>query len=318
MNSKEASLLAGDVGGTKCNLVWVQGDHAQEASIPSQSSDSLEAILDRFLEGRSPDAIGLGLAGPVLEGRCHLTNLGWELSQDEMSQRYGCPVGLTNDLAANALGLEALPESQFASLQGEPNGRGPRAMISAGTGLGMCWIPQVQGAWYPHPSEAGHCDFAPGTPLELELHAWVTQRLGRATWEHVLSGPGMGNLYAFFLERAGVEDPLPKSEDRNAEIARRGLTGEDAIARQALETFVDLYASAAANLALSSLPTGGLFLGGGIAPKILTALKEPRFLQRFLAKAPMHSLLEKIPVSVVLEPKTALLGAKILARRQLG
>ncbi len=264
----------------------------------------------------------LGVAGPVRNGEVELTNLGWKFSDAELSPLIEAPVVLLNDLEANAHGIFELESDQILTLQSPPElTSGPAALISAGTGLGMALMPFVQGKHYPQATESGHADFAPRNLLERNLHAYLEGLYGRATWEHVLSGPGLGNIYDFLLETAQAEphqeirDARLAGEDSNAAIAKLACAKptEDSIATQALELFTSLYASEAGNLALRTLCFGGLWIGGGIAPKIQNQLKRPQFLKDFTEKKPFQKLLETIPVRVILDSDCALWGAARVA-----
>jgi glucokinase len=322
-------FLAGDVGGTKTNLALIErlGDEERvlrSTSLASKDYPGLEAALEDFLP--QPEEIAsaaFGVAGPVLDGVVELTNLTWKIDSKKLAHTLGAPVRLMNDLEANAHGIFELGPESFHCLHGSwPPSPGPAALLSAGTGLGTALLPYVGGSHHPQACEGGHTNFAPGSEEEVELLIFLRQRFGHATWEHVLSGPGLGNLYDFQLQRLKRE-PSPEvirarsgesGEDPNALISRLAAGEQDPAAIQALQLFVALYGSAAGNLALTSLSRGGIFVGGGIAPKILPTLKEGTFLARFQDKPPYQKLLASIPVYVLLDPGAALLGARRVAR----
>lgn len=322
-------FLAGDVGGTKTNLELVrrEGDHEEveaRASLASGDHPGLMEAIASFLESpRGLAAAAFGVAGPVLEGRSRLTNLPWVLDEADLSRRLEAPVRLLNDLEANGLGIAELPPEALHPLQAPgPLPPGPGALIAAGTGLGMAILPYLDGELRAMATEAGHTDFAPRRDDEVALLVYLRGRFGRASWEHVLSGPGLGNLYDFCCQEAGVS-PHPevlagrdrRGQDPNAVIARLGARREEPAAARALELFVRLYGSEAGNLALRTLARGGLFLGGGIAPRLLPQLEAGSFLESFRDKPPFEGLLASLPVRVILEPLTAVLGARRAARR---
>lgn len=320
-------ILSGDVGGTKTNLVLAEVRDGRLEVLDRQTLRSadhagLPEALAHFLPDPGPiRAAAFGVAGAVVDGHCRLTNLDWVLDERGLAEHLGAPVRLLNDLEANAYGIAELDEGSVAELQGPPGPPdGPAALISAGTGLGQAILPWVDGRSYPMPTEAGHADFAPRNAAERRLHAFLEERFGRATWEHVLSGPGLGNLFDFECREAGVEvhpqvaEARAGGKDPNAEVARLAQEGQPQ-AGAALVRFVELYGSEAGNLALRTLPRGGLYVGGGIAPRMLEALRGGRFMEAFVAKPPFRELLESIPVRVILDPDCALWGAARVAAR---
>jgi glucokinase len=228
----------------------------------------------------------------------------------------GAPVTLLNDLEANARGVLALEPDDFAVLNaGAADAAGNAALISAGTGLGEAGLFWDGSRHRPFASEGGHADFAPRGPLQMELAAALAARYGHVSFERVLSGPGLHGTYEFLQQRQGGPDELPGlmaklgTDDPAAAISHAALEGRSELCRQALEIFVAVYGAEAGNLALKVLATGGVYLGGGIAPKILPALRAPAFLEAFAAKGRMRPLLEAIPVRVVLNDRAALIGA---------
>jgi glucokinase len=317
-------LLAGDVGGTKTHLAFFEPDGARlrlvaEATYPSQAHAGLEDILAAFVADHPlpADHVCLGVAGPVRHGQVRTPNLPWVVDAQRLGERLQRgPVSLLNDLEANAHGLRALgPDDLLVLNPGAPDAQGNAALIAAGTGLGEAGLFWDGRRHRPFASEGGHADFAPRSPLEAELAHFLAGRFDHVSYERILSGPGLVNVYQFLQSRSGAADELPElmqrlgTSDHAAAISQAALAGQSELCRQALGLFVSVYGAEAGNLVLKFLATGGVYLGGGIAPKIVPALREPAFLEAFFAKGRLRSLLEAIPVRVVLNPNTALLGA---------
>jgi glucokinase len=317
-------ILAGDIGGTKTRLAFFETDGpelrpAAEATYQSQAYPGLADIVRDFLNAhrRRPARISLGIAGPVRAGRVQTPNLPWIVDAGQLEAQLQCgPVGLLNDLEANAHGLRVLGPDDLAVLNaGATGATGNAALISAGTGLGEAGLFWDGARHRPFASEGGHADFAPRTPLERELDAHLAGRFGHVSYERVLSGPGLVNIYGFLQQRGGHPDELPALKarlnlaDEAAAISAAALTGQSELCTQALDLLVSIYGAEAGNLALKMLATGGVYIGGGIAPKLLPKLREPAFLEAFTAKGRMRDLLLDIPVRVVLNDRAALLGA---------
>jgi glucokinase len=317
-------ILAGDIGGTNTRLALFeqQGQslvRVVEAIVPSHAHDTLEAIVSTF-RAIHPNPITqacFGVAGPVKQGRCEATNLPWIVDTQVLAQELDLTeVGLINDLEANALGIALLGPADVVTLNpGDATAEGNAALISAGTGLGeagMYWDGQH---YQPIASEGGHSDFAPRNELEIELLRYLLTQFERVSWERVLSGPGLYNLYKFFRDtgRATEPDGLADEllhQDPPSVITRTALAGTSTLCELALDLFISLYGAEAGNLALKMKATGGLFIGGGIAPKLIEKLKgSTTFMEAFMAKGRLRSLLEAIPVQVILNDKTALMGA---------
>ncbi|HEY1251297.1 MAG TPA: glucokinase [Thermoanaerobaculia bacterium] len=321
-------VLAGDIGGTKTALaiVDVRGTRQSVRRLQVYSSadyPGLEAIVERFLRGErsKPAAAGFGVAGPVRGGVARITKLPWKLEARTFSRSVGIRrVALLNDFVAAALGLPYLKPRQSVSLaRGSVERNGPIAILGAGTGLGQAAVLRAGSSFQALPSEGGHADFGPRTPLEDRLLVFLRERFGRASRDRILSGGGIALLYEF-LKQDGVapESPAVAAErgagrDPAPIISRLGLSGRDRLSRATLDLFVSIYGSEAGNLALQYRATGGVYVGGGIAPKILPALRRPAFLKAFRAKPPMEELLARIPVRVVLEPRLPLYGAAAAA-----
>jgi glucokinase len=317
-------ILAGDVGGTKTRLGFFEVSGPQvrpvaEGSYHSRDYPGMTEILRDFLHAHRPRAalVCLGIAGPVRQGRVETPNLPWVVDANRLEAELHCgPVALLNDLEANAHGLRVLGPDDFAVLNpGAAGASGNQALISAGTGLGEAGLFWDGARHRPFASEGGHSDFAPRTPLERELDAHLARKFGHASYERVLSGPGLVNVYHFLRERGGYPEELPALmeglgvSDEAAAISMAALAGRSALCGEALDLFVSIYGAEAGNLALKVLATGGVFVGGGIAPKILPKLREPAFLEAFTAKGRMAELLWGMPVRVVLNDRAALLGA---------
>jgi len=317
-------ILAGDIGGTKTNVALFQmegsdvGSVVRQQTFPSAGYDSLEAILSAFLAQHQQDiaAACFGIAAPVIEGQARPPNLKWSVNSDSLARMLKIGrVGLINDLEATAHGIATLNSSQLLTLNpGEERSGANRALVAAGTGLGTAGI-IYRGHYDPLPSEGGHADFAPGTPEEIELLLYLREKFGEhVSYERVLSGPGLFNVYSFVRDQHKEAEPAWLAEqiatgDKTAAVSRAALEGKCELAVKALEIFVSVYGAMAGNLALVMLANGGLYVGGGIAPKIREKLKDGTFMKAFTRKGRLSSLVQAIPVHVILEDKTALFGA---------
>jgi len=328
-------ILAGDIGGTKTRLALfgLEGDRlvpAGEETYPSREFDGLEAIVGRFLSSRSeapgrggaPPERGpitgacFGVAGPVRDGRSRTTNLPWVVDAALLARALGLArAGLINDLEANGYGIGDLAPHDLAVLNpGQPDPHGRMAIISAGTGLGEAGLLREGKRLRALPSEGGHSDFAPGSDLEIDLLRYLRERHGHVSWERVLSGPGLHNLYLFLRDTGRDEEPEwlareMRGRDPAEVISRAALERRSSLCQSALDLFVHLYAAEGGNLALTMMATAGVYIGGGIAPRIIDRLKTPEFMRTFVSKGRMRELLEAVPVRVILNERTALLGA---------
>lgn len=322
-------ILAGDIGGTKTNLGLFSEQNGRLAPVSargfvSHEYSGLEALVREFLAGSTGvSAACFGVPGPVVGGEAKTTNLPWLLETAALKADLGISaLYLINDLQATAWGLETLAPGDILELNPRTTKSAANAaLIAAGTGLGEAVLFWDGRRLVPSASEGGHADFAPHNALETELYSYLNGKFGHVSWERVLSGPGFFNLYDFLKESGrGREIPAIRermnTEDPAAVISSVGLSGECGLCRDALELFVSLYGAEAGNLALRSLSFGGLYVGGGIAPKIARKLVEGGFMKAFLAKGRMAPLLAGIPVRVVLNEKTALLGAARYAAEQ--
>ena len=326
-------VLAADIGGTHARLLLAEVEEGTvrplyRAELPSRTHPHLGALLRRFLEEaptaarRGLEAAALGLPGPV-EGRpptqrARITNLPWEVEAAELSRSLDLGrVVLLNDFAAVAEALPALGPADLAALQaGDPDPAAPALVLGAGTGLGVAWRIPCGGGHRVLATEGGHAGFAPSGTEQRRLHAFLELELGRVSWERVVSGPGLAAIYRFLLrERSGEGDPaLLEAPDPPAAVAAAAAEGRPLAAR-ALQLFLGLYGAVAGDLALAGLPRAGVFLAGGIAPRLLPALRHGPFLEAFCAKGRMRPVLERMPVRVVLHPWPGLLGAALAAAR---
>ncbi|MGB7932671.1 MAG: glucokinase [Gammaproteobacteria bacterium] len=327
MTDNTRRVLAGDIGGTKTRLAIfdVAGSQLQsvvERTYPSGDYATLDDIIEDFLNAGDsrPDAACFGIAGPVRDNTVDVTNLPWRISAAETGARFRLRrVALLNDLEANAWGLRALDEKDFHILNaGVENPAGNAAIIAAGTGLGEAGMYRDGERWHPFATEGGHTDFSPGSELEIELLRFLTTRYGHVSWERLVSGPGLVNIHDFLVHSrkqpvAGWLKDDMQANDPAAAISRAAQSGRDALCVEALELFVRLYGVEAGNLALKMMASGGVYLGGGIAPKILEQLKSGAFMAAFRAKGRMQGLLEQMPVRVVLNDRTALYGPAVFA-----
>ena len=313
-------ILAGDVGGTKTRLALFDAERGSgrlrghaERTYPSRDHRNLEEIVARF-QREAPAAIeraSFGVAGPVRDGVCVTTNLPWIVEAAKLAALLGLPrCGLLNDLEANAWGLGELGDEDTATLQaGTAGNRGNSAIIAAGTGLGEAGLFFDGRRHVPFATEGGHADFAPRSTIEDELLSHLRARYDRVSWERVVSGPGLVAIHDFLAARSGATVVAESGGDRAPEISRAALEGTSRVASGALDLFVSCYGAEAGNLALKMMATAGLFVGGGIAPRIIERIRSGAFMQAFLDKGRMRPLLESMKVQVVLNDRTALFGA---------
>ena len=316
-------ILAGDIGGTNSRLASfevVQGrvKSIVEETFPSRDSASLDDIVRTFVSTHNLHVTHacFGIAGPIHHGRSEAINLAWVVDAQRLAQQLGLPtVGLLNDLEANAYGAAALAPEDFVILnEGAPDAEGNAAVIAAGTGLGEAGLYWDGKQHWPFASEGGHASFAPADALQVELLQYLQQQFAHVSWERVLSGMGLYNIYTFLRDtQRGVEPPWLTEElrqgDRPAVIGEAALAGTCDLCVQALDLCVKLYGAEAGNLALKVMATGGVFVGGGIAPRIINKLKEGTFTQVFCAKGRLQPILEAIPIRVIMNDKAALYGA---------
>lgn len=325
-------ILAGDIGGTKTNVALFETRGSEPGALvtlhtfASAVYDSLSSILKEFIAEHQPKITHacFGVAGPVIEGLVQTPNLAWDVSAGALEEVLGLErVRLMNDLEATAHGIEALrPEQLYTLNSGQRRPGGNRALIAAGTGVGMAGIIQYEGRSHPSASEGGHMDFAPRNPIEIDLLNYLTEKHdGHVSYERVLSGPGLLSIYCFLRDQRYAEEPgwlaeeIQSSDNDPAIISAAALARKSDLAIRALDIFTSVYGAMAGNLALLMVATGGLYVGGGIAPKILAKLKDGTFMRAFTDKGRFSSFNADIPVHIILDEKTALYGA---ARCALG
>jgi glucokinase len=315
-------ILAGDIGGTNARLAYFQPQNGHlklvsERVFPSREHSELGEIVTQFVDGSGtrPEAACFGIAGPVRDGRVETSNLPWVIEQSRLANQLHLPTLLINDLEANAWGIGGLAPSDLVPLNGiSRTPVGNQAVIAPGTGLGEAGLFWDGSRHHVFACEGGHCDFAPQGELQIELLRFLEARFGHVSYERILSGPGLVNVYEFLR---GTEDGKESAElvsamkqgDPAAAISGAALEGSDALAEKTLDLWFQVYGAEASNLALKTMATGGLFLAGGISPKILPKLKESSFMQSFLEKGRMRSLVEAMPVQVIMNEKAGLLGA---------
>ena len=321
-------LLAGDTGGTKTNLALFRDEESwrepvDEATFQSGNYASLEALVQDYLAQQkvSIDHASFGVAGPVMDGHATITNLPWKMDEKTLQDALHIPsVRLLNDLDAIAHAVPHLDERDVATInKGQAKPGGAIAVIAPGTGLGEAFLIWNGTAYQTHSSEGGHADFAPSNPFELDLLRYLLERFPHVSYERVCSGKGFPNIYAYLRDAGYAVEPdwlaaeLAQAIDKTPVIMKAALdtTAPCEIAAATLNTFVSILGAEAGNMALKVLATGGVYLGGGIPPRILPYLSSERFMQSFCNKGRLGQLLTAVPVHVILNPKIALLGAAL-------
>ncbi len=316
-------ILAGDIGGTKTALgLFARGKRRpllRDFEIfNSRAFNNLEAILQKFITHREKliKKACFGIAGPVIKGRCRTTNLAWEVTENRIKKRFRWDdVRLINDLEAMAIGIPLLNKQDVYTLTSI---RMPKrqniGLLAPGTGLGESLLAYQNGRYFAIPSEGGHVDFAPNNELEMQLWRYMHMIFGHVSVERVLSGLGLVNIYSFFRDNSSNKEPawlakLFKEQDASKVIAEAAINKKNSECVNALNMFVSIMGSVAGNLALTGMTTSGIYLGGGIPPKILPKLKEDIFINAFIDKGRFRTILESIPVFVILNDKIPLLGA---------
>jgi glucokinase len=329
-------ILAGDVGGTKVHLALYRFEqgvlrHVRDQKFPATQHPDLQSVVREFLN-ESPDdpaaheqidAACFGVPGPARKNVIRLTNLPWTLDSRKLSRDLDIEhLFLINDLEANGYGIAELGPDQFFVLnEGDTSQLGNRALVAAGTGLGEGFLIWDGKAHIPMASEGGHTDFGPRSELEIELLQYLRAEPdmdGHVSWERVCSGIGLRNIYAFLRDEKRMDESPAlrqrmQAEDPNAVIGELGQSGEDELCARTLDMFVSFYGAEAGNMALKVLAHGGVYIGGGIAPKILKKMQDGTFMQAFCDKGRMHDLVCQMPVRIILESRAALMGAAAYA-----
>jgi glucokinase len=321
MEEFRAMILAGDIGGTNARLAFYESENGKlqqvsERIFPSRQFREFDDIVSQFLKDSKihPDLACFGIAGPVREGRVATSNLPWTIDQARLAEQNDVSsVLLINDLEATAWGIGALGPQDFTSLHSGAGTEGNQAVIAPGTGLGEAGLYWDGKQHHVFACEGGHADFAPQGALQIELLQFLSRSFEHVSYERVLSGPGLVNVYDFLLEKqegAGSSSgQTAAAGDRAAAISQAAMNGSDSVAEAALDLWISVYGAEVGNWALKAMATGGIFLGGGISPKILPKLTGSTFINAFLQKGRLRPLVESIPVKVITNDKAGLLGA---------
>ena len=328
-------LLAGDIGGTKTILaLYREGSNPTsplcEDTYPSGRYDSLEAIVREFLQSRTEHPqvhrAVFGVAGPVVTGKATLPNLPWVIEETKLKREFGFQrVAMINDLEAIGHAVTALADSDLEPIKpGSAEPRGNIAVLAPGTGLGETFLRRNGSRYSVHPSEAGHGDFAPVDDLQIGLLEYMLQRFDHVSYERVCSGTGIPNIYAYLRDRALAEEPawladeMARATDPNAVIINTAMNSKAdcRICTLTVQTFVSILAAEAGNMVLRHMATGGLYLGGGIPPRIVPFLRQPNFEKWFVRKGRLSHLPERTPVQVIMHPKAALVGSASFCLQQ--
>lgn len=324
-------ILTGDLGGTKTNLAIFADEKELNSPVAEQSFESktynqLEDIIKEFLSTH-PSKISkacFGVAGPVINGTSKISNLIWTVSEERIRESLGIgQVKLLNDLESMAYGTMLLRDDDVVVLNpGNPEKMGNIAIIAAGTGLGEAYLVQNEHCVHVIPSEGGHADLAPRNEIEIEFLKFMLKEFEHVSYERALSGMGITNIYCFLRSYRGFREPewlvqRFEREDRNAVISELAQKGNVPICEEAMRLFVGLYGAEAGNWALKTMSTGGVFIGGGIAPKILPLLRDGHFMETFLAKGRLSRVVAQFPVKVILNQKTPILGALFYAQNYM-
>ncbi len=324
------TILAGDIGGTKTRLALfsLEDNHfhlLQERNYWSRTYEGIEPILEDFLAGEGKvDSACLGVAAPITTKEIKLTNLPWTIHIPSLKRKFAIQhLEIINDLLAHAYGISLLKKRDLRTLNPGIRRQGNIGLLSPGTGLGEAILFWDGKQYIPSPSEGGHVEFGPRNPLEIELFRYLSKRFGHVSYERILSGSGLLHLYQF-LRHSKKRGPEPhwlrkmmRQNDPAVVISEMARQKKDKFCEMALELFTSIYGAAAGNLALHIMALGGIYLGGGIAPKIFWKLKEGTFMKAFMEKGRYSELMAQIPVKVIMNERTALLGAAFRARESL-
>jgi glucokinase len=324
MEDDRAMILAGEIGATRTRLAAFQKDGSRlqmvvEKTYMSQEHNGLSEIITTFIttEGVGVHQACFGVAGPVRRGRCEVLNLGWIIDARDLAKQLKLDaVGMLNDLEAYAYGVDGLDSKDLVTLnEGSEDAEGNRAVISARTGLGVAGLYWDGFRHHPFACEGGHTDFGPRDVLETELLAYLQIKYGRISYERIVSGLGIKNIYDFLRDARKAEEPqwlkdqMAAAPDAPALISQLAAEGKAAICDQTMKMFVSIYGAQTGNVALAFMATGGIFLGGSVAAKNLPLMKDPIFMQSYLDKGRMASLLKEMPITIVLNDDAGLIGA---------
>ncbi len=317
-------ILAGEIGATRTRLAAFEREASRlklvvEKTYLSQEHGGLAEIITAFIktEGIPVHSACFGVAGPVRRGRSKISNLTWVIDSRDLAKQLKLDsVGMINDLEAYAYGIDGLDSKDFVTLnEGSEDAEGNRAVISARTGLGVAGLYWDGFRHHPFGCEGGHSDFAPRNPLEMELLSYLQKKYGRISCERLLSGPGIKNIYDFLRDTKRAEEPqwlkdqIGSAPDAPAVISQLAAEGKPAICDQTMSLFVSIYGAETGNVALNFLSTGGIYIGGSVAAKNVPKMKDPIFMQSFLDKGRMVSLLKEMPVTIVLNDDAGMIGA---------
>jgi glucokinase len=325
-------ILVGDIGATKVHLgLYRESDDGlcavRDARFAVREFDGLDEVVRQFLGGATVSSAWFGVPGPLSEGRARMANLAWPVDGRALQNELDIQkVGIVNDLEATSYGLRQLTDGQLVTLnEGRSRPHGAVALIAAGTGLGESFLTWDGTAHVSHPSEGSHADFAPRNDDEFDLLRYLMRKYGgRVSVERVVSGLGLANIYEFLRDERRMEEPnwltdeLAVADDPNTVISTSANAGKSALCEKTLEIFVSAFGAEAGNLGLKSLSTGGIYIGGGIAPRILELLREVHFLRAFTDKGRLSYLLMEMPVHVIEDKDAALLGVKAYAEANCG
>ncbi len=318
-------IIAGDIGGTKTNLALFEENKGNDAfshlmKFPSQDYSDLKTIFQEFMQsGKQSGQVSaacFAIAGPVKDGVCKATNLPWIIEAKKLARALNIPrVFLINDLEANAYAIEILSsDNLFELYPGKGTPQGNRAVVSPGTGLGEAGLYWDGKGHRPFATEGGHCEFGPRNELQIDFCRYIYKKFGHASYERALSGPGLHNIYTFFRDEMRLDEPAWLAEELQQDdpakvITQNALNEKSKICVHALNFFVSVLGVESSNTVLKFMALGGIYLGGGIPPKILPKLKEPLFLESFVDKGRFRELLEAVPIRVILDDKASLKGA---------
>lgn len=325
------TLLAGDIGATKAHLAlyqYVGGKRrlVRNARLEVGKFAALEEVIRQFLGSDSVSMACLGVPGPVIDGRAQMANLPWQIDSQKLSANLNIPqVWLINDLDATSRAIAELSADQVLMLnKGNLHKGGARALIAAGTGLGESFLTWDGETYASHPSEGGHADFAPRNEDEIDLLRYLMRKYrGRVSIERVVSGLGMLNIYEFLRDAHGMEEPawlaeeLSAADDVNVIISANALAAKNALCEKTLDMFVSAYGAEAGNFGLSTFSSGGLYIGGGIAPRIVDKLTDGTFLRALTDKGRLSRILLEMPVLVILSDNAGLAGAAVYAETRM-